>query len=84
VQGTTPFDPIQSNAQLTIGFETDTSHPRSVIPIYFVHTLEQPFCSHPLCECHRDQAHIALLVAAIQQGEMTLREAADFADGRGL
>jgi len=71
-------------APVTISFETDTNHPRSVVPIYFVHTPEQPFCSNTLCECHRNQAHIALLVAAIQRGEMTLKEAADFADGKGL
>jgi hypothetical protein len=83
VQGT-PYDPTHNYAPLTIPFETDTSTPRSVVPIYFVHTPEQPFCSNTHCECHRDQAHIASLVAAIQQGEMTLREAADFADGKGL
>ena len=83
MQGT-PYDPVQKYAPLSIPFETDTNHPRSVVPIYFVHTLERPFCSNTLCVCHRDQANIALLVAAIQQGEMTLREAADFADGKGL
>jgi len=77
-------DPAQNYAPLTIPFETDTSNPRSVVPIYFIHTLERPFCLNALCECRRNQAQIALLVAAIQQGEMTLREAADFADGKGL
>jgi len=84
VQATTPFDPTQHNAPATISFETDTSTPRSVIPIYIVHTAEHPFCSNTLCSCHQNQAHIACLVAAIQQGEMTLKEAADFADGKGL
>ena len=78
------YDPTQPFAPVTISFETDTSTPRSIVPIYFIHTPEQPFCANSLCECHRNQAHIAVLVAAIQRGEMTLREAADFADGRGL
>src|SRR6266699_3850315 len=84
VQGTSPFDPIQHNAPPTISFETDTSHPPSIVPIYFVHTPEHPFCTNDFCACHHNQIHIAQLVAAIQQGEMTLKEAADFADGKGL
>jgi hypothetical protein len=84
VQGTTSFDPIQQNAPATVSFETDTSTPRSVVPIYFVHTPEHPFCSNTLCVCHQNQVYIAQLVAAIQQGEMTLREAANFAEGKGL
>jgi hypothetical protein len=84
VQDTTSFDLIQHTAPLTISFETDTSTPRSVVPIYFVHTPEQPFCSNVLCACHQNQTHIAQLVAAIQQGEMTLKDAADFTDGKGI
>jgi hypothetical protein len=77
-----PNEEALNNAPLTLPFETDTSTPRSVVPIYCIHTPEQPFCANPLCACHQNQAHIAALVAAIQQGEMTLREAADFADGK--
>jgi hypothetical protein len=84
VQGTTSFNPIQHNTPLIVSFETDTNQPRSNVPIFFVHSPEQPFCSNPLCACHQNQTHIAQLVAAIQQGEMTLKEAADFADGKGL
>jgi len=84
VQGTTPLDPTQHNAPVTISFETDTSTPRSAVPIFFVHSPEQPFCSNTLCACHQNQTHIARLVAAIQQGEMTLKEAADFAEGKGI
>lgn len=61
---------------------TDTAYPYDIVPIYLVHTVDNPFCPLPGCWCHTDQERIALLLEAIKEGEMTLREAADFADGR--
>jgi len=48
------YDPTQPFAPVTISFETDTSIPRSIVPIYFIHTSEQLFCANPQCECHRN------------------------------
>ncbi len=66
----------------TLRFTTDTAHPQDIVPIYLVHTIERPFCPVPSCWCHTDQEKIAALLGYIQSGVMTLREAADFADGR--
>jgi hypothetical protein len=79
-----PFDPTQINTIVMLSFETDTSRPRSVVPIYFIHTLDHPFCANPYCECHQNQSQIAVLLEAIRAGEMTLHEAANFADGRTI
>jgi hypothetical protein len=81
MQGFNPHDPTHS---VTLRFPTDTQTPQPVIPIYQFHTLHQPFCCNPHCACHQNQGQIAVLLEAIKQGEMTLREAADFADGKML
>ena len=63
-------------------YNSDTAHPQDIVPIYFVHSIENPFCPLPGCWCHTDQEKIAQLLEHISNGLMTLREAADFADGR--
>lgn len=61
---------------------TDTSHPVDLVPIYFMHTIDAPFCPLPGCWCHTDQEQIAPLLQHIADGEMTLQEAANFAEGK--
>lgn len=46
------------------------------------HTAEKPFCSDRQCECHQNQAQIAWLLEAVWEGEMTLYEAVNYADGK--
>ncbi len=60
---------------------TDTATPQQPIPIYFIHSLEQPYCRNRDCECHRSQREVARLLGLIADGIMTLREAADFMNG---
>jgi hypothetical protein len=67
--------------QLTLRGNTDTAHSQDIVPIYFIHSIANQFCPLPECECHTDQAKIAQLFECINNGEMTLREAVDFADG---
>lgn len=73
-----PFD----RSVLALRVIGNTAHPQDNVPIYLMHTLENPFCPLPGCWCHTDQERIALVLEAIKNGEMTLREAADFVDGR--
>lgn len=63
-------------------YQSDTAHPQDIVPIYFIHSIDHPFCPIPSCECHRDQMRIAKLLTHIENGVMTLQEAANFADGR--
>ena len=48
------------------------------------HTAEKPFCSDRQCECHQNQTQIAWLLEAVWEGEMTLYEAVNYADGKNL
>ncbi len=56
----------------------------SGVPVYFLHMPGKPFCPNDRCPCHQNQAEVAVLLDAIRAGEMTLREATNFADGRTL
>ncbi len=67
---------------LAVRVPTDTAHPQEIVPIYLIHTLENPFCSLPGCWCHTDQARITPLLEAIKHGEMTLQETVNFVEGR--
>lgn len=68
--------------QSFLRFPTDTAQPQAVVPIYFIHTPEMPFCSFPDCWCHTNQEEIAKLLEHVRNGVMTLCEAASFASGR--
>lgn len=68
--------------QFTLRTASDTAYSHEIVPIYLIHTIENPFCPAPSCWCHRDQERIARLLEHVESSEMTLREAADFADGR--
>ncbi len=67
---------------LVFRYQSDTAHPQDIVPIYFVHTMERPFCQEPSCWCHTAQASAAMLLEAVQRGVMVLHSAADFADER--
>ena len=63
--------------------DTDTATPRAQVPVLYIHSQEKPFCRDFACECHLYQRHVASLLGAVYEGEMTLREAAYFADSWG-
>lgn len=62
--------------------DRDIAHSQDIVPIYQVHTLETPFCPIPSCWCHTDQERIALVLEAVKNGELTMREAANMVDGK--
>ncbi|HLQ28143.1 MAG TPA: hypothetical protein VK140_02765 [Ktedonobacteraceae bacterium] len=75
-----PFDlPLTEYPRLA-PLVTDTASPQQCIPVYYIHSLSQPFCGNPLCRCHRQQQEIKRLLGHIVEGIMTLREAADLID----
>jgi len=91
-QGRWSYDAIPGDACQLIGAHvmdqkivrenTDTAHTQAIVPIYVFHTLEVPFCPLPGCHCHTNQQEIAKLLDQIKDGVLTLREAADFVDGK--
>jgi hypothetical protein len=48
---------------------------------YHMPHLEQPFCPDFNCACHSQQREIARLLGLINDGILTLHEAADFLNG---
>ena len=66
--------------QPVFSLATDTASPNQSIPIYFIHSPERPYCRNRDCECHKSQREVALLLGLVNDGIMTLREAADFAN----
>ncbi len=56
----------------------DSAVPRQIVTVYFVHTIQNPFCLNPLCECHQNQEQIAEHFDAIETGQMILKNAAEF------
>ncbi len=57
--------------------DTDTATPHQPIPMYYIHSLSQPFCRNFNCQCHRKQREIKELLGFIADGIMTLQEAAN-------
>ncbi|HZO72570.1 MAG TPA: hypothetical protein VFB60_10245 [Ktedonobacteraceae bacterium] len=56
----------------TLSFPTDTQTPQPIVPVFFIHTLAQPFCSRPTCACHQNHVTVTALLAAIDQGALSL------------
>ena len=54
--------------------------PFTPVPIYFIHSLERPFCKNPCCKCHWQQQQVQRLVGHILEGDMKLKEAEHFMD----
>ena len=81
MQGSTPFHLMQLTDMPTLmPRATDTASPNLPIPIYFIHSLEEPFCTSPDCKCQWQQREVMRLLGSIVEGEMTLKEAVDFLD----
>src|SRR5438270_1529892 len=62
---------------------TDTATPQKPIPIYFIHSLQYPYCRNTTCECHAHQREVARLLGLISDGIITLREAAELEGENG-
>ena len=81
MQGSTPFHLLQLTELTALAPQvTDTTLPFTPVPIYYIHSLERPFCKNFRCKCHWQQQQIQRLVGHILEGGMTLKEAAHFMD----
>lgn len=76
-----PFDVSLEQYRPIFSLATDTATPQRPIPIYYIHSMQQPYCRNPECACHERQKEVAKLLGLITDGIMTLREAADFMNG---
>ncbi len=59
---------------------TDTAHPQTVIPIYYIHSVSVPFCHNPLCACQRGRRAVTQLNKGITEGEIILQPSSVFTD----
>lgn len=89
------FNPLRlPHAQLTDSVHefyfgevlTETVTPPSDVPIFLIHTIDRPFCAYAACacSCHENQAEVRKLLHLVNEGVLTLREAADTQEGRIL
>lgn len=58
--------------QFKLHAPTDTVYPQEEIPIYLIHTLQQPFCSHPDCWCRANNQRKIRLLNATQNNELVV------------
>ena len=68
--------------RLTLHSPTDTTHPQTVIPIYFIHSVARPFCDSPSCWCQHHKANIVPLLKAVQIGTLSLAESTSLHTGK--
>jgi hypothetical protein len=80
MQGSTPFRLPLTEYPLLSPPVTDTATPVQAIPVYYFHSVEQPFCRDTTCKCHWKQREVKRLLGSILEGELSLREAADLLD----
>lgn len=62
--------------------DTDTAHPRTPIPIYYIHSLRSLFCDHPSCACHRNVRDVTKLLGDITEGTLLLQNVASLIEER--
>jgi hypothetical protein len=73
----TPFNNLLLDDQHAyLRQDTDTAHPRTPIPIYYIHDLRSPFCTNPLCFCQRGKNAATKLSRDIAEGGVLLAQLA--------
>jgi hypothetical protein len=60
-------DPPVTIAEMLTG-----STQRSVLPVFFYHTLEKPFCNNSACQCQKGRFKTLLYLEAVERGDIRL------------
>src|SRR6266699_1224591 len=55
--------------------ETETTHPRTPIPIFYIHSLRHPYCKKPLCPCQRQRHEAVRLMGLVAEDDLLLADA---------
>jgi hypothetical protein len=76
-----PFNLPLEKHSITLPIDTDTATPRFPIPIYFIHSFEQPFCTDETCTCQRQPQAVRQLFIHIVEGKLTLEQASALLEG---
>lgn len=55
---------------------TDTAAlPTPSLPMYFIHSFEQPFCTNPRCRCQSQRQEVIKLFVQLIEGKLLLEQA---------
>jgi hypothetical protein len=68
------FDPTNHTGFDTLSFTTDTATPQSVIPIFYIHPGDHPFCTKPGCLCMQHEKDLETLLLAVIRGELHIKQ----------
>ena len=49
----------------------------SVVPIFYIHSFEQPFCTNPFCRCQLKRQVVIELFVQLVEGKLELEKAAE-------
>jgi hypothetical protein len=75
VRVSTLFPEHNNQSLLNLSQPTDTQTPQGGVPLLFVHSMQEPFCSDPLCLCQRHRTLTQALLTLIAQGSIRLESA---------
>jgi hypothetical protein len=62
--------------QNTLSFPTDTVHPATPIPIFYMHEGKHPFCRNPACLCHANDGELKNVLLGVIERKLKLVEVA--------
>ena len=62
--------------------QTSNPAPATVpgVPIFYIHSFEQPFCTNPLCPCQQHKPAALLLFTQIIEGKLELEKAVSLSE----
>ncbi len=63
---------------LTLAYTTDTRIPQTIVPVFLVHSLKDPFCDNPHCVCQAERVRKNAMLLSITRGEVNLRASERF------
>jgi hypothetical protein len=75
VRISTLFPEHNNDTSLTLSQPTDTRTPQCGVPILFVHSVQEPFCSDPLCLCQQNRLLTQSLLTLHSQGAIRIESA---------
>ena len=63
--------------QLILQQDSDTAHPKTPVPIFYIHAGDMPFCTNTSCFCQRGKRAGAMLYQDIAKGKLLLAQLAE-------
>jgi len=80
MQQGTPYN-LALDEQFILQQDTDTAHPQTPVPIYYIHSIRHPFCHNALCACQQGRKGAARVLGYILEGVYSLHDAQPLIDG---